>query len=150
MRDIKSIKKDGKRYYVNSKNKIIHEFNEEAVAKWIKNKLHKNVSYLPNIGEQDNVKLGDFLVENEIWELKTITGNSKRTLDSSIKNKSDQGNIFIFDITYSSMNKKCAIEQSKKIFINRRWVKRIIIKDHNELVVVLQRKKEIDYGSKRN
>ena len=50
--------------------------------------MHKDTEYLLNISEDDSVKLGDYRVDNkEIWELKTIKGNGKRTLDNAIKEK---------------------------------------------------------------
>ena len=49
----------GKKYFINNDNKIIHEFNEVSVAEWIRDYLHLDVEYLPNISEDDGLKLGD-------------------------------------------------------------------------------------------
>ena len=148
----KSVIVNNKKYYVNDVNKIIHDFNEIEVAEWIKNFLHKDIEYLPNISEDEKVKLGDYLIEKrEIWELKTIIGNGKRTLDSAIKVKKGQASIFIFDITYSSISIQNAISQAKKIFKNRNWVEKIILKKNDKIIkVLIKNKKEIDYGSERN
>ena len=136
-----------KKYYVNDTNRIIHEFNEISVAKWIQKKLHKNVEFLPNISEVDSIKLGDFRIDDkEIWELKTIFGSGKRTLDYAIKNKKEQASIFIFDLTYSKIKNIDAIIQTIDIFRRRKWVNKIILKRKNNIIKILT-KKEIDYRS---
>ena len=127
---------------VNDINKIIHEFNEVPVAEWIQNKLHKDVEYLPNISEVDDVKLGDYKVDKkEIWELKTIKGNGKRTLDSAVKDKKDQASIFILDLSYSKMEDIEAIKQSIEIFRRRDWVDRIILKRDKNILKVFNKKR---------
>lgn len=131
-----------KRYFINNDNKIIHEFNEVSVAEWIRDYLHLDVEYLPNISEDDGLKLGDYKINNkDVWELKTIRGNGKRTLDSAVKNKKDQANIFIFDLTYSKMNDSEAIKQTIDIFRRREWVEKIILKRNNELLKVFNKKR---------
>ena len=141
IKDATSVVKNNKKYYVNDKNIIVHEFNEVPVGEWIKSFLHKDVEYLPNISEDDGIELGDYLIEKtEVWELKTIKGNGKRTLDSAIKEKREQANIFIFDMTYSKMNIDESIRQSQRIFGNREWVEKIIIKKNDDLIKVLIKK----------
>lgn len=142
LKDAEYIEIKGKRYYVNDINKIIHEFNEVPVAEWIQNKLHKDVEYLPNISEVDDVKLGDYKVDKkEIWELKTIKGNGKRTLDSAVKDKKDQASIFILDLSYSKMEDIEAIKQSIEIFRRRDWVDRIILKRDKNILKVFNKKR---------
>ena len=132
----------GKKYFINNDNKIIHEFNEVSVAEWIRDYLHLDVEYLPNISEDDGLKLGDYKINNkDVWELKTIRGNGKRTLDSAVKDKIDQANIFIFDLTYSEMNDSEAIKQTIDIFRRREWVEKIILKRNNELLKVFNKKR---------
>lgn len=139
--DAKSIKINNKNYQVNNQNKIRHDFNEKPVAEWIKDKLHLDVEYLPNIGEDKNIKLGDYLVDkNEIWELKTIRGNSSRTLDSALKSSKGQASTFIVDITYSDMSLKTATEQVKDVFRRREWINKVIFKDKNKLLKVIEKR----------
>ncbi len=141
LKDARYVDINGKRYYRNEKNKIVHEFNEEKVGKWIQKKLHKDVEYLLNISEEDSVRLGDYKVNNkEIWELKTIKGNGKRTLDSAIKEKKGQATIFIFDLTYSKMEDLEAIKQVVLIFRNRDWVTKIILKRNEKIIKVFKKK----------
>ena len=97
---------------------------------------------MPNISEDDGLKLGDYKINNkDVWELKTIRGNGKRTLDSAVKDKKDQANIFIFDLTYSEMNDSEAIKQTIDIFRRREWVEKIILKRNNELLKVFNKKR---------
>jgi len=142
IKDAEFIDIGGKKYYVNDKNKIIHEFNEIPVAEWIKDYLHFDVEYLPNISEDDSVKLGDYKINNkEVWELKTIRGNGKRTLDTAVKDKKNQSSIFILDLTYSKMEDSEAIKQVLDIFRRREWIEKIILKRNNELLKVLNKKR---------
>ena len=130
-----------KRYYVNSANIIVHEFNEIPVAEWIKDHLHKDVEYLPNISEDKNVPLGDYKIDNnEIWELKTIKGNGKRTLDSAVKDNKEQALTFILDLTYSQMEDIEAIKQTMDLFRKREWVNRIILKRNNNIIKVFKKR----------
>lgn len=142
IKDVEFVDIRGKKYFINNDNKIIHEFNEVSVAEWIRDYLHLDVEYLPNISEDDGLKLGDYKINNkDVWELKTIRGNGKRTLDSAVKDKKDQANIFIFDLTYSEMNDSEAIKQTIDIFRRREWVEKIILKRNNELLKVFNKKR---------
>lgn len=132
----------GKRYYINNDNKIIHEFNEISVAEWIRDYLHLDVEYLPNISEDDSIKLGDYKINNkDVWELKTIRGNGKRTLDTAVKDKKEQANIFILDLTYSKMSNSEAIKQTIDIFRKREWIEKIILKRNNNILTVFKKKR---------
>ena len=132
---------DGKMYYQNKQNKIIHKFNEESVAKWIQKDLHKDVEYLFDITEVENVRLGDYKIDkNEIWELKTIKGNGKRTLDSAVKDNKEQAVTFILDLTYSQMEDIEAIKQTMDLFRKREWVNRIILKRNNNIIKVFKKR----------
>lgn len=132
----------GKRYYINNDNKIIHEFNEISVAEWIRDYLHLDVEYLPNISEDDSIKLGDYKINNkDVWELKTIRGNGKRTLDTAVKDKKEQANIFILDLTYSKMGNSEAIKQTIDIFRKREWIEKIILKRNNNILKVFKKKR---------
>ena len=128
-------------YYQNKQNKIIHKFNEESVAKWIQKDLHKDVEYLFDITEVENVRLGDYKIDkNEIWELKTIKGNGKRTLDSAVKDNKEQAVTFILDLTYSQMEDIEAIKQTMDLFRKREWVNRIILKRNNNIIKVFKKR----------
>lgn len=132
----------GKKYYINNDNKIIHEFNEISVAEWIRDYLHLDVEYLPNISEDDSIKLGDYKINNkDVWELKTIRGNGKRTLDTAVKDKKEQANIFILDLTYSEMGNSEAIKQTIDIFRKREWIEKIILKRNNNILKVFKKKR---------
>lgn len=133
---------NNKTYYVSDKNKVLIGFNEMEVAHWIAQYLHKNVELLPNIGEEDGISVGDYLInKKDIWELKTIRGNGKKTIDSAIKNKKNQAKTFIIDVTYSKITNRAAINQSIQTMNNRKWIKQIIVKKHDSVIAVLHKKR---------
>ncbi len=142
LKDAEFIDINGKRYYKNKQNKIILKFNEDTVAEWIRDDLRMDVEYLFDITEDENVKLGDYKInEQEIWELKTIKGNGKRTLDTAIKDKKNQASIFILDLTYSEMEDIEAIRQTIDIFRKREWVSKIILKRNKGILKVFNKKR---------
>ena len=101
-----------------------------------------DVEYLPNISEDDSIKLGDYKINNkDVWELKTIRGNGKRTLDTAVKDKKEQANIFILDLTYSKMGNYEAIKQTIDIFRKREWIEKIILKRNNNILKVFKKKR---------
>ncbi len=143
IKNAKYVDINGKRYYVNDKNKIIHQKNEEGVAKWLKKRFGGKIEYLPNIGEKDGIQCADYLFKNEFWDLKELTGNGKRTLEDAIKNKKKQASNFIIDISNSKMTKNELLNQALKIYGGKslRWVDKFILKKDDELIAFLQRKK---------
>ena len=141
LKDALCVDINGKKYYQNKQNKIIHKFNEESVAEWIQKDLHKDVEYLFDITEVENVRLGDYRIDNnEIWELKTIKGNGKRTLDSAVKDNKEQALTFILDLTYSQMEDIKAIKQTMDVFRKREWINRIILKRNDNIIKVFKKR----------
>lgn len=139
IKNAKSVTIDGKEYFVNKQNPIIHEFNEVPIAKYIKANLHKNVEYLPNIGEDQGVKTGDFLIDGkEIWELKTIQGAGKNTIDDALRYGSKQSNIVMLDLTYSKYTMGDALKKAENSF-KRRNLSKLIIKKDEYIVKVLKK-----------
>ena len=58
--DAKYVVKNGKRYYVNKRNKIIHKNREIENAKWYINLMGGKLQYLPVINEGYKVKCADY------------------------------------------------------------------------------------------
>lgn len=154
IKDAKSIKLKGKEYFVNKKNRINHKNNEIHIAKLLIQAFGGNFQYLPDIGEDDGVRCGDFLYKNVIWDLKELGPNVQskvRAVDNALKASKDQSNNFILDITTCKLDRKNIIKQVEKIYStkNREWIDKIIIFDNDKLLRVYERnKKEVDTLSK--
>ena len=135
----KEVTINGKTYKVNKQNPIIHEKNEVQVAIFIQKKLHKNVEYLPNINDE---KLGDYKIDNnEICELKTITGNSKNTIPDNIRKASKQAQIILLDVTYTNIPIDNILKDINNGFRRNRKIERIILKKHYNVLKVLNKKR---------
>lgn len=101
----------------------------------------------PIVNVVDGVSTCDFkwLRPNETkyekWDLKTVEGSSKETLDSMIKKKKRQSHNFIFDIknhTISEIEAKCQIMK----IINspyRQWIEKIMLIDKDEVILVYEK-----------
>lgn len=101
----------------------------------------------PIVNVVDGVSTCDFkwLRPNETkyekWDLKTVEGSSKETLDSMIKKKKRQSHNFIFDIknhTISGIEAKCQIMK----IINspyRQWIEKIMLIDKDEVILVYEK-----------
>ena len=143
----KSVEINGEKYYTNSKNKINIKNNEEHVANILINQFGGDVKFLPEIGEKDHVRSGDYFFKNEIWDLKEIGKNATsqtRAIDNILKDTKGQSNNFILDITNSLLDRENILEQVKKIYStkNRGWIDKIIILDNDIMIKVFQRNKK--------
>lgn len=143
----KSVEINGKKYYTNSKNKINIKNNEEHIANVLINQFGGDIELLPEIGETDNVRSGDYFFRNEIWDLKEIGKNATsrtRAIDNILKNTKGQSNNFVLDITNSLLDRENILEQVKKIYStkNRGWIDKIIILDNDIVIKVFQRNKK--------
>lgn len=143
----KSVEINGEKYYTNSKNKINIKNNEEYVAKTLINQFGGDIELLPEIGETDSVRSGDYFFKNEIWDLKEIGKNATsqtRAVDNILKDTKGQSNNFVLDITNSLLDSKNILEQVKKIYStkNRGWIDKIIILDNDIVIKVFQQNKK--------
>ena len=140
--DAKEVTINGKTYKVNKHNPIMHDYNEVPVAEFIQKKLHMDVEYQPNINEDKNVKIGDFKIDNnELWELKTIQGNTKNTIPDNIRKASKQASIIILDVTYTDIPLNNILEEINNGFRKNNKIERIILKSHNNILKVLNKKR---------
>lgn len=74
---------------------------EKRAMQWIAQSGH-NVTANP-VKNIQNQKNPDFTIDKETWELKTISGNGKNTIDNALKHASKQSANVILDITDSNM-----------------------------------------------
>lgn len=143
--EAKSITLNGKEYFVNDKNRINYKNREKYIANLIVNTFGGRLQYLPDIGEEDNIRCGDFFYEEEIWDLKEIGNHAKskiRAIDNALKMSKGQANNFILDITEARLSRKNILQQVEKIYStkNRGWIDKIIIFDNDKLIKVYKKR----------
>lgn len=86
--------------------------DEERAGKWIAELGHHIVA-LP-ISNERNVLSPDFEIDGEIWELKTIHGSGKNTIDNALKRASKQSRNVIIDITGTELTAEKVVETARK------------------------------------
>ena len=106
----------GKKYYVDNKRVVLEPTNSEIrMAKWLSNILSKQIELLPRVKLPKNIKTADYLIDGELWDLKSITSNRNDAIRSRIRNQETQSSNFIIDITKSKIILKAAEKQIKHI-----------------------------------
>jgi len=118
--------------------KIVQDIssNELSFARMFSDKFKVDIMCLPRIVRPQKIETPDFIISNKHYDLKEIKGNGKNTLDSSIKNKKDQSNNFIFDLNKSFMSIEIALGQINEIYYkgNRYWVDELIVTKSNVFI----------------
>ena len=109
IRKMPGVCKDGRQTIKHSKgsinipNRVRVNSKEKRAMQWIAQSGH-NITANP-VKNIQNQKNPDFTIDKEIWELKTISGNSKNTIDNALKHASKQSANVILDITDSNMSR---------------------------------------------
>lgn len=145
--DAKSVILNGKEYFVNESNKINHINNEVPIAELTVKTFGGKIEYLPDIGEENNVRCGDCFYKDEIWDIKELgekATSTKRAIDNLLKDSKGQSNNFILDITSSKLDRDNILKQVQKIYSTngRQWINKIIIFDNKRLLEVIERNKK--------
>ncbi|MCI9110646.1 MAG: hypothetical protein HFH47_02395 [Bacilli bacterium] len=96
----------------------------------------------PRINNPEGIKTPDYIYNGIKLDLKSIKGNGKRTIDTSIKNGQTQSENYIFDISNTKLTTKEVVKQVTKIYntAGRNWINYIIIKKHNKLIAVYKKR----------
>lgn len=127
------ISDNGTKYNVNGRHVILNPSEREIrVARLLGEMLGGKVNIIPKINEPPNIKTPDYIINNEKYDLKQITGKGKYVIEGNLRGKREQANNFIIDITNAKIDLKEAERQIRSIYISKRywWVNKIfVIKD---------------------
>ena len=130
------------KYNVDKKNVILdYSKQERRIALWLCNTFGSNVYMMPRINYPNGIMTADYLFKNEYWDLKTIKGSGKRSIEDAIKKKRKQSNNFIFDITNSKMELESLLFQIEKIYISKTtsWVDKVIVKKNEDVILIYKK-----------
>lgn len=107
----------GRNYVVDGK-KVKNEFKSKEVnfANWVQTKTDKIILLNPTINKPDGVSTADLTIDNELYDMKIVTGKSKQLLFHNIYKKNKQANNFLFDATNSDLKYKELINQVDSIY----------------------------------
>ena len=76
------------KYNVDKKNVILdYSKQERRIALWLCNTFGSNVYMMPRINYPNGIMTADYLFKNEYWDLKTIKGSGKRSIEDAKKEK---------------------------------------------------------------
>ena len=128
---------NGVTYKVDGVNvKQDHDDEELATANLLAKKYNTDVHLIPRVLFPQHIKTPDYIIGGVRFDRKAIDGNGKHTLDSAVKEKREQANVFIFAARKTSMSLEEMVEQAEKILKNpkRDFVKKLIIEKDGKFV----------------
>ncbi len=135
--------KNGNRYNVDGKKVILDPSEKEIqVAKIIGGIYGGKVKIIPRVSYPLGIKTPDYIIGNERFDLKQISGSGKYVIEGNLKKKQEQANNFVIDITQSQIGIEEVEKQINSIYISKRyrWVDKILIIKEDKLIKVYQRK----------
>lgn len=135
---------DGTKYDVDGKYIVLDSTKREIeVAKLLGEVFGGTIKLIPKVNEPPGIKTPDYIINDEKFDLKGISGNSKNTLYNSLGKQKRQANNFIFDISDTKMDKEEAIKQIESIYQskNRKWVQILILIENAEILKIYKRVK---------
>ena len=133
----------GNKYKVDGKNVVLKPTEREKEVANILGKMYGGqVRIIPRVNEPPNIKTPDYIVNNEKFDLKQITGGGKWTIEGNLKGKKEQSNNFIVDITNAKLDTKEAKRQIQVVYNSKHytWVDKIILIKNDRIIKVYKRK----------
>lgn len=85
-----------------------------------------------------NIKTADFIINGTAWELKSPTGNSKRTIQNNLRKADHQSPNIILDLRRCKMPTAQAISRANFELSQANAIKKLILIVHNKKVVVIK------------
>lgn len=137
------VNSNGMIYIVDKKYVVLKPtVREIEVAEIMGRALGGIVKIIPRINEPEGIKTPDYIINNEKYDLKEITGKGKYVIEGNLKKKERQSNNFIIDLSNTELELKEAERQIESIFISKRflWIDRIFIIKGNFIIKVYKRK----------
>lgn len=103
----------------------------------MENTFKEDVYLNPRVEKPDGIRTADFVFKNELWDLKTIKGTTKRTIENRIKKSIGQSENFVIDTTGFNMDFEDALLYSQNLFlkVDTNFVKVVIVKDSDKFSV---------------
>lgn len=88
------------------------------------------------IAESNIIKTADIIWRNKEWELKSIKGDSKQTIEDSLRKARKQSPYIILDVSKSKISLERCIGKLKIILKRYRTIQEILIIDGNEYCIL--------------
>lgn len=136
--------KNGKTYKVDGHNVVNDHSNyEHQVASWFAETTGANVDLVPRVNFPEKTPTPDFLINDEPFDLKEVTGSGRYAIDGNTKKAKKQSTNIIFDVTKSSLSEEEILAQLDDVYRwGRRGLGKSIIKKDNFIVGIFDAKKD--------
>lgn len=132
--------KDGQRYEIDGWHvKFEPSQQERDIAQVLADQMHARVVLQPKIEYPKGIKMPDYVIGGKSYDLKTIEGAGKNTLDSSVKRKKGQASNFVFDVTSFAVSDDEMFRQASHIIERRDWIDKVILIRNNEIIRIFER-----------
>ena len=112
------------------------------VAELLKSLFDKKVSLVPEVkGKFKEVQTSDYLIGDQRWDLKELSGSSKDAIRNAISKRKRQADYFIIDVTKSKLGISEINSQAENVFRadNTKFVKGLMIIKEQEIIKILER-----------
>lgn len=85
----------------------------------------------------DARRTADFKINGVFWELKSPTGDSKRTIQNNLRSANKQSSNVVIDLRYCKMNSRTAVNRTKNAAATTKSIKKLLVitKDGKVLVI---------------
>lgn len=132
--------KDGQRYEIDNHHvKFEPSQHEREIAEVLAEQLHERVILQPKIDDPPSIRMPDYIINGQGYDLKTVSGKGKNTLDSAVKDRKGQATTFVFDVTNFKVSEDDMLRQASHIIERREWIDKIILVRDNNIIRVFER-----------
>lgn len=132
--------KDGQRHEIDNHHvKFEPSQHEREIAEVLAEQLHERVILQPKIDDPPNIRMPDYIINGQGYDLKTVSGKGKNTLDSAVKDRKGQATTFVFDVTNFKVSEDDMLRQASHIIERREWIDKIILIRDNNIIRVFER-----------
>ena len=137
------IDKTGKKYIIDGKYIILKLTKREIEVANILGCIYGGkIRLIPKVNKPDGIKTPDYIIGEQKFDLKEITGGGKYVIEGNLRKKQKQANNFIIDITNAKLSYTEADKQINSIYISKRykWIDKIILIKSQEIIKAYKRK----------
>lgn len=134
---------DGTRYNVDGKYIVSEATQREIeVAGLLGEAIGGKVNIIPRVNKPFGIKTPDYIINDEKFDLKEITGGGKYVIEGNLRNKKKQSNNFVIDLTNAKIGIKEVERQINSIYISKRflWIDKIFAIKGNKLIRAYKRR----------
>lgn len=132
--------KDGQRYEIDGHHvKFEPSQHEREIAEVLAEQMHDRVILQPKVEHPPGIRMPDYVIDGKGYDLKSISGNGKNTLDNAVKDKKGQATNFVLDITNFAVSEDEMFRQASHIIERRDWIDKVILIRNNEIIRIFER-----------